>query len=206
MFKHLLKGYKTFNLIHDSLPLQVGMLDLALNRQTKALFLAQVVLSVVMVALQGFLGPWFRNLFCFVVLFSYIIPIRYVCIIITQITLMWKYCSKIISSVKWEEKTYLSTTFIYVCVCSLRVNLDMGKSAYSWMIMKDEHIPGTVVRTSTILEELGRLVYLLTDKTGTFFFFFCCSLSCFISSLFLCVETTLPIQKLYNNYWFVSWS
>ncbi|XP_047683978.1 probable phospholipid-transporting ATPase IIB isoform X3 [Prionailurus viverrinus] len=49
----------------------------------------------------------------------------------------------------------------------LRVNLDMGKAAYGWMIMKDESIPGTVVRTSTIPEELGRLVYLLTDKTGT---------------------------------------
>jgi len=42
----------------------------------------------------------------------------------------------------------------------------MGKSAYGWMITKDENIPGTVVRTSTIPEELGRLVYLLTDKTG----------------------------------------
>ncbi|MEQ2193672.1 hypothetical protein XENOCAPTIV_009105, partial [Xenoophorus captivus] len=49
----------------------------------------------------------------------------------------------------------------------LRVNLDMGKSAYGWMITKDKNIPGTVVRTSTIPEELGRLVYLLTDKTGT---------------------------------------
>lgn len=48
-----------------------------LNRLTKALFLAQVVLSVVMITLQGFVGPWFRNLFRFVVLFSYIIPIRY---------------------------------------------------------------------------------------------------------------------------------
>lgn len=52
-------------------------------------------------------------------------------------------------------------------LCSLRVNLDMGKAAYGWMIMKDDNIPGTVVRTSTIPEELGRLVYLLTDKTGT---------------------------------------
>ncbi|XP_061903145.1 probable phospholipid-transporting ATPase IIB isoform X4 [Entelurus aequoreus] len=104
---------------------KVGMLDLELNRLTKALFLAQVVLSIVMEVLHGFVGPWFRNLFRFVVLFSYIIPI------------------------------------------SLRVNLDMGKAAYGWMIMKDENIPGTVVRTSTIPEELGRLVYLLTDKTGT---------------------------------------
>nr|XP_061808291.1 probable phospholipid-transporting ATPase IIB isoform X3 [Nerophis lumbriciformis] len=104
---------------------KVGLLDLELNRLTKALFLAQLVLAIVMEALHGFVGPWFRNLFRFVVLFSYIIPI------------------------------------------SLRVNLDMGKAAYGWMIMKDENIPGTVVRTSTIPEELGRLVYLLTDKTGT---------------------------------------
>ncbi|XP_041496761.1 probable phospholipid-transporting ATPase IIB isoform X6 [Microtus oregoni] len=104
---------------------RVGLLDLELNQLTKALFLALVVLSVVMVTLQGFAGPWYRNLFRFLLLFSYIIPI------------------------------------------SLRVNLDMGKAAYGWMIMKDENIPGTVVRTSTIPEELGRLVYLLTDKTGT---------------------------------------
>ncbi|CDQ63704.1 unnamed protein product [Oncorhynchus mykiss] len=119
-------GKETRSVLNTSSPKnKVGLLDLELNRLTKALFLAQVVLSIVMVALQGFVGPWFRNLFRFIVLFSYIIPI------------------------------------------SLRVNLDMGKSAYGWMIMKDENIPGTVVRTSTIPEELGRLVYLLTDKTGT---------------------------------------
>ncbi|XP_037661589.1 probable phospholipid-transporting ATPase IIB isoform X4 [Choloepus didactylus] len=104
---------------------RVGLLDLELNQLTKALFLALVALSVVMVTIQGFVGPWYRNLFRFLLLFSYIIPI------------------------------------------SLRVNLDMGKAAYGWMIMKDECIPGTVVRTSTIPEELGRLGYLLTDKTGT---------------------------------------
>lgn len=55
---------------------QVGLLDLELNQLTKALFLALVVLSVVMVTLQGFAGPWYRNLFRFLLLFSYIIPIR----------------------------------------------------------------------------------------------------------------------------------
>ncbi|XP_069425308.1 probable phospholipid-transporting ATPase IIB isoform X6 [Ovis canadensis] len=119
-------GKETRSVMNTSNPKnKVGLLDLELNQLTKALFLALVALSVVMVTLQGFAGPWYRSLFRFLLLFSYIIPI------------------------------------------SLRVNLDMGKAAYGWMIMKDEHIPGTVVRTSTIPEELGRLVYLLTDKTGT---------------------------------------
>ena len=43
----------------------------------------------------------------------------------------------------------------------------MGKMVYSWMIQRDRAIPGTVVRSSTIPEELGRVEYLLTDKTGT---------------------------------------
>ena len=43
----------------------------------------------------------------------------------------------------------------------------MGKTLYSYWIMKDDQIPNTVVRTSTIPEELGRISYLLTDKTGT---------------------------------------
>uniref|UniRef100_A0A8C0JES2 Phospholipid-transporting ATPase n=1 Tax=Chelonoidis abingdonii TaxID=106734 RepID=A0A8C0JES2_CHEAB len=119
-------GKETRSVMNTSNPKnKVGLLDLELNQLTKALFLALVALSVVMVTLQGFVGPWYRNLFRFLLLFSYIIPI------------------------------------------SLRVNLDMGKAAYGWMIMKDDNIPGTVVRTSTIPEELGRLVYLLTDKTGT---------------------------------------
>ena len=53
------------------------------------------------------------------------------------------------------------------CLCSLRVNLDMGKVVYSWMIQRDKNIPETVVRSTTIPEELGRIQYLLSDKTGT---------------------------------------
>lgn len=82
-------------------------------------------LALVMMSLKGFNGPWYRYMFRFVLLFSYIIPI------------------------------------------SLRVNLDMGKAFYAWCIQRDKEIAGTVVRTTTIPEELGRISYLLSDKTGT---------------------------------------
>ncbi|XP_052232597.1 probable phospholipid-transporting ATPase IIB [Dreissena polymorpha] len=104
---------------------KVGLLDLEINTLTKVLFSAVVVLAVVMMVLKGWGGPWYRYLFRFVLLFSYIIPI------------------------------------------SLRVNLDMGKAVYSWLITRDKAIEGTVVRSTTIPEELGRISYLLTDKTGT---------------------------------------
>ena len=57
--------------------------------------------------------------------------------------------------------------FSTIVPISLRVNLDMGKSVYAWFIHRDTGIPGTVVRTSTIPEDLGRIEYLLSDKTGT---------------------------------------
>lgn len=43
----------------------------------------------------------------------------------------------------------------------------MGRVVYSYMIQRDMEIPGTLVRTTTIPEDLGRITYLLTDKTGT---------------------------------------
>ncbi|KAL6902541.1 hypothetical protein GGI43DRAFT_343020 [Trichoderma evansii] len=57
--------------------------------------------------------------------------------------------------------------FSTIVPISLRVNLDMGKSAFSRFIQRDKGIPGAVVRTSTIPEDLGRIEYLLSDKTGT---------------------------------------
>lgn len=57
--------------------------------------------------------------------------------------------------------------FSYIIPISLRINLDMGKLFYAWCIQRDKKISGTVVRTTTIPEELGRISYLLSDKTGT---------------------------------------
>lgn len=104
---------------------KMGLLDMEINTLTKLLFSAVFILSLVMMILKGFGGPWYRYFMRFIVLFSYVIPI------------------------------------------SLRVNLDMGKAFYSWVIQRDKHIPGTTVRSTTIPEELGRITYLLSDKTGT---------------------------------------
>jgi phospholipid-translocating ATPase len=43
----------------------------------------------------------------------------------------------------------------------------MAKVFYCYGIYNDAEMPGTIPRNSTIPEELGRIQYLLTDKTGT---------------------------------------
>jgi phospholipid-translocating ATPase len=50
---------------------------------------------------------------------------------------------------------------------SLRVNLDFAKIVYLLFVNKDNMIPGTICRNSNIPEEMGRIGFLLTDKTGT---------------------------------------
>lgn len=57
--------------------------------------------------------------------------------------------------------------FSTIIPVSLRVNLDLGKSVYAYQIEHDKTIEETIVRTSTIPEDLGRIEYLLSDKTGT---------------------------------------
>ncbi|CAH0381213.1 unnamed protein product [Bemisia tabaci] len=119
-------GAETRSVMNNSQPRsKVGQLDIEINQLTKVLFVAVVGLAFIMMCLKGFSGPWYRYMFRFVLLFSYIIPI------------------------------------------SLRVNLDMGKSFYSWSMQRDPEMPDTVVRCTTIPEELGRISYLLSDKTGT---------------------------------------
>ena len=55
--------------------------------------------------------------------------------------------------------------FSSIIPISLRVNLDMGKTVYARQIMGDRDIPHTIVRTSTLPEELGRIEYLPVSYT-----------------------------------------
>lgn len=49
----------------------------------------------------------------------------------------------------------------------MRVNLDLARLLYAIQLPRDPKLKGAVVRNSNIPEELGRIDYLLTDKTGT---------------------------------------
>lgn len=50
---------------------------------------------------------------------------------------------------------------------SMKVNLEIAKLVYCYKIAADQEIKGTVPRNMNIPEELGKIQFLLTDKTGT---------------------------------------
>ena len=57
--------------------------------------------------------------------------------------------------------------FCAIIPISLRVNLDVSKTYFSYVINRDKDIPETIARNSTIPEELGRISYVFSDNTGT---------------------------------------
>lgn len=69
-------GSETRSVMNNSQPRsKIGLLDIEINGLTKVLFCAVVGLAFVMMCLKGFGGPWYRYMFRFILLFSYIIPI-----------------------------------------------------------------------------------------------------------------------------------
>lgn len=50
---------------------------------------------------------------------------------------------------------------------SVRINLDLAKLWYSHGINTDNDIKGAIARNSNVPEELGRIQFLISDKTGT---------------------------------------
>ena len=81
--------------------------------------------------------------------------------------------SLVITSSKGFDSNFLFNLVKYIVLfcaiipISLRVNLDVSKTYFSFFINRDSSIPETIARNSTIPEELGRISYVFSDKTGT---------------------------------------
>lgn len=72
-------GSETRAVMNTSHPeTKTGLLEIEINRLAKILCTVTFALSIAMVALNGFRGEWYIYVFRFLILFSSIIPIRYV--------------------------------------------------------------------------------------------------------------------------------
>ena len=83
------------------------------------------------------------------------------------------FLSLLLSSLKGLSWSIFITFFRFIVLfcaiipIALKVNLDVSKTWFSFVISRDELIPETIARNSTIPEELGRISYIFSDKTGT---------------------------------------
>ncbi|KAI4291459.1 phospholipid-translocating ATPase [Pancytospora philotis] len=57
--------------------------------------------------------------------------------------------------------------FSYVIPISLKVTINLARICYVRMVQTCPHLQGVIVRSSSMQEELGRISFFLTDKTGT---------------------------------------
>ena len=77
----------------------------------------------------------------------------------------------VLASGTHQNLLYFTIKFILltssIIPISLRVNLDFSKIVFSYKISNDPRMPGALARNSEIPEELGRIQFILSDKTGT---------------------------------------
>ncbi|XP_003372926.1 probable phospholipid-transporting ATPase NEO1 [Trichinella spiralis] len=64
-----------------------------------------------------------------------------------------------------EHDMNIITIFSFLLI--LRINLDLAKIFYAYSVSADKSNPGLLVRNSAVTEDLGRVSYMLCDKTGT---------------------------------------
>ena len=82
---------------------------------------------------------------------------------------VWMECAGGFST--WEKLSIGVVKYILlvssIIPISLRVNLDFSKILFCYRMGSDSLMPGAIARNSGIPEELGRIEFILSDKTGT---------------------------------------
>ena len=59
---------------------------------------------------------------------------------------------------RWVLKYFrMNLLLCSIIPISMRINLDLAKIYYSWLIQTNAQVPGCIVRNSSIPEELGRI-------------------------------------------------
>ena len=146
--------------MNNSMPKwKFGLIDMEVNNLTKVNKMVTILLAYrTTVALEKILA---HNIFVIIyvslqVLFFATMVLSFILVGLKGFDGEW-----------WVYWARFIILFSYLIPISLLVHLEIAKVYYSWCIQKDKEIAGSVVRSTTIPEELGRLSYLLSDKTGT---------------------------------------
>ena len=65
--------------------------------------------------------------------------------------------------------SYCRHLILLLCILPvcLRINIDLSKIYFTYLVKNDKDIVKAYVRNPQVIEELGRIDYLITDKTGT---------------------------------------
>lgn len=100
------------------------------------------------------------------------LELNFISVLLFVLMVLLSFAIVLLSGMAWSVQFFV-VFFRFVLLLSsiipisMKVNLEIAKLVYCYKIAADKEIKGTVPRNMNIPEELGKIQFLLTDKTGT---------------------------------------